>query len=111
MKSVLLPLAVAAASVGSAQAQAALPPSPSSFDAQLMETCNARMDARMEGMTQAELDYVRRAEFGLRLALAPFRADPATMSQRDLNLANADLAKARRSFANACGLQLGSAAG
>ena len=74
MKFPLLPLLLAALTMGSAQAQAAL--SPASLDAQLLNNCNARLDARMEGMSQSELDYVRRAEFGLRLAMAPFRADP-----------------------------------
>lgn len=105
MKSPLLPLLVAALFVSSVQAQAALPPG--SIEAQLMDNCNARLDARMEGMSQAELDYVRRAEFGLRLALAPFRADMGKLSERDRTLANADLARARQTFARACGLQLG----
>lgn len=105
MKSSFLSLALAAAFVSSAQAQAALPAG--SLDAQLMNSCNARMDARMEGMSQAELDHVRMAEFALRMALAPFRADPSSMSEQDRGLATADLARARRSFASACGLQLG----
>ena len=100
MKSALLPLAALALAIGTGPAGAALPPA-TGLDAQLMETCNARMDARMEGMTQAELDYVRRAEFGLRLAMAPFRADTAKLSERELSLANADLVQARRSFARA----------
>ena len=105
MKSVLLPLLLSAAFAGSAQAQAAL--TPGSLDAQLVNSCNARIDARMEGMSQAELDHVRRAEFGLRMALAPFRAGPASMSEQDRNLATADLARARRNFASICGLQPG----
>ena len=107
MKFPLLPLLLAALSMGSAQAQAAL--SPASLDAQLLNNCNARLDARMEGMSQSELDYVRRAEFGLRLAMAPFRADPGKLSERDRSLANADLVRARQTFARACGLQLGAA--
>lgn len=107
MKSPLLPLLVTALFVTSVQAQAALPPG--SPEARLVDTCNARLDARMEGMTQAELDQVRRAEFGLRLALAPFRVDPGSMSERDRNLASADLVRARQTFARACGLQMGAA--
>ena len=106
MKTVLLPLALAAAFISSAQAQAALPPG--SLDAQLVNSCNARLDARMEGMTQAELDYIRRAEFALRLALAPFRAGPSAMSEADRSQATADLARARQNFASVCGLQIGS---
>jgi len=107
MRSVLFPFALAAAFVSSAQAQAAL--TPGSLDAQLVNSCNARLDARMESMTQAELDYVRMAEFGLRMALAPFRAGPGAMSEVDRTLATADLARARRNFASVCGLQIGAA--
>lgn len=106
MKSILPPLALVGAILGVAPVQAA---NSGSLDAQLMNSCNARLDARMEGMSQAELDRVRMAEFGLRMALAPFRADPGSMSERDRTLATADLARARRNYASACGLQLGAA--
>lgn len=75
------------------------------IDDHLMSACAARIDARMDSMGPEELDYLRRLEFGLRMALAPFAAGES-LSNHDLEEASEQLELARRQLASACGVPL-----
>lgn len=74
-------------------------------DERLMSACAARVDARMDSMGPEELDYLRRLEFGLRMAMAPFAAGES-LSDHDLEEASEQLDLARRQLASACGVPL-----
>jgi hypothetical protein len=74
-------------------------------DDRLMSACAARLDARMDSMGADELEYIRRLEFSLRMAMAPFAAGDS-LSYRELAAANEQLNLARYRLASACGVPL-----
>lgn len=74
-------------------------------DDRLMSACAARVDARMDSMGADELEYIRRLEFGLRMAMAPFAAGDS-LNHQDLAEASQQLNLARYRLASACGVPL-----
>jgi hypothetical protein len=77
-----------------------------SVDAQLMNACAARTDARMESMTLRKLEQIRNYEFSLRIAMAQIAPGESAMSSDEWRLALANLRQARRQLAQVCGVSV-----
>lgn len=100
MHRALFALAVLAA--GAAQASIAA----ESVDAQLISSCEARTDARMESMTLGKLEQIRNYEFSLRMAVAQLAGGADAMSPSDWQQATSQLRTARLQLAQVCGVSV-----
>lgn len=86
------------------QAQAASPMNV--VDAQLINACAARTDARMESMTLRKLDQIRNYEFSLRMAIAQLAGGTEAFSPTELRSVTDSIAGARQRFASVCEISL-----
>ncbi len=106
MRAFSLILALSCGGVTQAQAAAQHTSPMTTADAQLIDACSSRTDARMDTMTLGKLDQIRNYEFSLRMAIAQFAGGAGALTPVELLSATDSLDHARQRYALVCEIQM-----